>query len=236
MAFSHVLAAALGKVSATPASIEAWVKLLLLPRCTLRVFRPSNRQERRVVLGKDDRVSGSDSSTVGTNVKQCLRKVSDGHFTAAVKVLCSSGVAPFGTDTLTALLAKHLILPPPVMPGSLPSEPPLVADVDSVLGAMYVIRKQDAESGYFNCLASTESVLGKTEPFQEKFIHQYTNCKVIMVDAIKGVTETMASLANNMNVEKVYKIAEDFKPQNAQQDILSAISMMFGRKLQKIQD
>ncbi|GJT08563.1 hypothetical protein Tco_0843025 [Tanacetum coccineum] len=47
MAFSHALAAALGKVAATPTSIEAWVKLLLLPRYTLRVFRPSNRQERR---------------------------------------------------------------------------------------------------------------------------------------------------------------------------------------------
>ncbi|GJU45530.1 hypothetical protein Tco_1202796 [Tanacetum coccineum] len=68
---------------------------------------------------------------MGTNVKQCLRKVSNGYFTAAVKVLCSLGVAPFGTDTLTALLAKHLILPPPVMPGLLPSEPPLVVDVDS---------------------------------------------------------------------------------------------------------
>ncbi|GJZ19199.1 putative reverse transcriptase domain-containing protein, partial [Tanacetum coccineum] len=139
MAFSHALAAALGKVAATPTSIEAWVKLLLLPCCTLRVFRPSNRQESgnmKVVSGKDDRVSGSDSSTVGTNVKQCLRKVSDGHFTAVVKVLCSSGVAPFGTDTLTALLAKHPILPPPVMPGSLPSEPPLVVDVDSVLGCI----------------------------------------------------------------------------------------------------
>ncbi|GJW55637.1 hypothetical protein Tco_0099722 [Tanacetum coccineum] len=43
-------------------------------------------------------------------------------------------VAPFGTDTLTALLAKHPILPPPVMPGSLPSEPPLVVDVDTFLG------------------------------------------------------------------------------------------------------
>ncbi|GJR72939.1 putative reverse transcriptase domain-containing protein [Tanacetum coccineum] len=170
-AFSHALASALGKVAATPTSIEAWVKLLLLPRCTLLVFRPSNRHERRsgnrkslqchsiqraliacggdrfiklipllfaqplrVVSGKDDSISGSDSSTVGTNVKQCLMKVSDGHFTATVKVLCSSGVAPFGTDTLTALLAKHLILPHPVMPGSLPSDPPLVVDVDSVLG------------------------------------------------------------------------------------------------------
>ncbi|GKF31099.1 hypothetical protein Tco_0100897, partial [Tanacetum coccineum] len=57
-------------------------------------------------------------------------------FYAAVKVLCSSGVAPFGTDTLAALLAKHPILPPPVMPGSLPSEPPFVVNVDNVLGCI----------------------------------------------------------------------------------------------------
>lgn len=173
MAFSHALAAALGKVAAMPTSIEAWVKLLLLPRCTLRVFRPSTPQERRsgnrkslqchsiqrslaawggdgfselilslfaqplrVVAGKDELASESDSSAVCSNVKQCLRKVADGHFTAAVKVLCSSGVAPLGTDTLTALLAKHPMLPPPVMPGSLLSEPPLVVDVDSVLGCI----------------------------------------------------------------------------------------------------
>nr|GEW14714.1 putative reverse transcriptase domain-containing protein [Tanacetum cinerariifolium] len=170
MVFSHSSTAALGKVAVTPTSIEAWVKLLLLPRCTLCVFRPSNCQEHRsgnrkslqchsiqralaawygdgfiklipslfaqplrVVSRKDDHVSGSDSSTVGTNVKQCLRNVSDGHFTAGVKVLCSSGVASFGTDTLIALLDKHPILPPLVMPGSLPSEPPLIVDVDSVL-------------------------------------------------------------------------------------------------------
>ncbi|GJW13903.1 hypothetical protein Tco_0018036 [Tanacetum coccineum] len=46
-------------------------------------------------------------------------------------LVAALGVTPFGTDTLTALLAKHPILPPPVMPGSLPSEPPLVMDVDS---------------------------------------------------------------------------------------------------------
>ncbi|GJS27562.1 putative reverse transcriptase domain-containing protein [Tanacetum coccineum] len=65
-----------------------------------------------------------------------LGKSNDGHFTAVVKVLCSLGVAPFSTDTLTALLAKHPILPPPVIPGSLPSEPPLVVDVNSVLGSI----------------------------------------------------------------------------------------------------
>ncbi|GKB27122.1 hypothetical protein Tco_0866523 [Tanacetum coccineum] len=39
-------------------------------------------------------------------------------------------------SNITTLLAKHPILPPPVMPGSLPSEPPLVVDVDSVLGSI----------------------------------------------------------------------------------------------------
>ncbi|XP_076928462.1 uncharacterized protein LOC143592430 [Bidens hawaiensis] len=45
MAFSQALGAALGNVAAMPESVEEWVKLLLLPRCTLRVFRPSTRQE-----------------------------------------------------------------------------------------------------------------------------------------------------------------------------------------------
>ncbi|KAL8261137.1 hypothetical protein R6Q59_025186 [Mikania micrantha] len=47
MAFCHALIAALGKVAATPDSVEACVRLLLLPWHTLRVFRPSNRQEHR---------------------------------------------------------------------------------------------------------------------------------------------------------------------------------------------
>ncbi|GKA67428.1 hypothetical protein Tco_0767345, partial [Tanacetum coccineum] len=123
MAFSHALAAALGLL--TVRSAASWGGDGFIELITSLFAQPL-----RVVSGMDDRVSGSgsgsgsDSSTVGTNIKQCLRKVSDGHFTAVVKVLCSSGVAPFGTD----------VLPPPVMPGSLPSEPPLVVDVDNVLG------------------------------------------------------------------------------------------------------
>ncbi|KAJ0538826.1 putative reverse transcriptase domain-containing protein [Helianthus annuus] len=174
MAFSQALMASLCKVVATPESVEAWVRLLLLPRCTLRIFRPSNRQERRsgnrkslqclsiqralaawgngdgfaelilslfaepseVVTRPNDPPHGSNNSRAGTNVKQCLRKVADGHFTAAVKVLCSSGVAPLGENTMKALVAKHPVLPPPVMPGSLLSEPPLIVDVDNVLGCI----------------------------------------------------------------------------------------------------
>ncbi|MFS7990267.1 putative transmembrane protein TauE [Helianthus anomalus] len=161
-------------VVATPESVEAWVRLLLLPRCTLQIFRPSNRQERRsgnmkslqclsiqralaawgngdgfaelilslfaelseVVTRPNEPPNGSNNSRVGTNVKQCLRKVAGGHFTAAVKVLCSSGVAPLGENTMKALVAKHPVLPPPVMLGSLLSEPPLIVDVDNVLGCI----------------------------------------------------------------------------------------------------
>ena len=36
-----------------------------------------------------------DTMKGSSNIRQCLRKVSDGHFTADVKVLCSSGVAPY---------------------------------------------------------------------------------------------------------------------------------------------
>ncbi|KAJ0438765.1 hypothetical protein HanHA300_Chr16g0617811 [Helianthus annuus] len=47
LAFSQALKTALYKVVAQPRSIEAWVRLFLLPRCTLQVVRPKNRQERR---------------------------------------------------------------------------------------------------------------------------------------------------------------------------------------------
>ncbi|GJW73108.1 putative reverse transcriptase domain-containing protein [Tanacetum coccineum] len=60
-----------------------------------------------------------------TNIRQCLRKVADGHFTTAVKVLSSSGVAPSCDDTIKALEAKHPYKPPPSMPSKASSEPPL---------------------------------------------------------------------------------------------------------------
>ena len=47
MAFSQALKASLSKVVAHPGSVEAWVALLILPRCTLQVFMPKNRQQSR---------------------------------------------------------------------------------------------------------------------------------------------------------------------------------------------
>ncbi|KAD3068125.1 hypothetical protein E3N88_36005 [Mikania micrantha] len=162
-----------GKVlcaKASPGSVDNWVQLLLLPRCTLRVVRPSSRQERRSgnrkslqcsnILhaltvwkdgsGFDDLVSSLLDSVEETrapkgecrreedkerdpNIKQCLRKVRDGHFTAAVKVLCSSGVAPLGDSTLKALIDKHPVVPPPSSPFNPLAQPTLVVDGECVL-------------------------------------------------------------------------------------------------------
>ncbi|GKD66850.1 hypothetical protein Tco_1308958, partial [Tanacetum coccineum] len=108
------------------------------------VYRPKNRQEHRsgnrkslqqssilrslATWGKDD------GATSNINIKQYLRKVTDEHFTAAVKVLSSFSVAPYSDDTIKALEAKHPYKSPSSMPNITFSEPPLVAEIDSVFG------------------------------------------------------------------------------------------------------
>ena len=56
--------------------------------------------------GKDN--IEEENHKMDTNIKQCLRKVADRHFTAAIKVLGSSGVAPYNEDTMKILGDKHL--------------------------------------------------------------------------------------------------------------------------------
>jgi hypothetical protein len=80
--------------------------------------------------GKDN--IEEETQKMSINIKQCLRKVADGHFTAAVKVLGSSGVAPYNEDTMKILGDKHPHMPPPSMPTTYFSEAPLVVDVDTV--------------------------------------------------------------------------------------------------------
>ncbi|GJR55744.1 hypothetical protein Tco_1406265 [Tanacetum coccineum] len=111
---------ALCKVVVQPDSVDAWVRLLLFPRCTLQVYRPKNRQELKSILdgsalgsfgqGESDFIE--EGATGNTNIKQSLRNVADEHFTTAVKVLSSSGVAPYCDDTIKALEAKHPYKPP----------------------------------------------------------------------------------------------------------------------------
>ena len=56
------------------------------------------------------------SNLEDSNLYQCKRKLSDGHFFASIKVLSSSSVAPLSPDTLAALESKHPFAPPPVLP------------------------------------------------------------------------------------------------------------------------
>nr|GEW30417.1 putative reverse transcriptase domain-containing protein [Tanacetum cinerariifolium] len=148
LAFSQALKTILYKVVAQPDSIDAWVRLLLFPRCTLQVYRPKNRQERR----SGNRKSLQQSSILKSLALwgkmiilqrwlKCLRKVADGHFIAVVKVLSSFGIAPYCDDTIKALEAKHPYKPPPSMPTITFSEPPLVVEIDSVFRSIKSLPK-----------------------------------------------------------------------------------------------
>ncbi|GKE51674.1 putative reverse transcriptase domain-containing protein [Tanacetum coccineum] len=87
-------------------------------------------------LGQEGGDFMEEKTTDNTNVKQCLRKVADGYFTAAVKGLPSSGVAPYCDDTIKALKAKHPYRPPPSMSSNTFYELPFVAEIDCVLGCI----------------------------------------------------------------------------------------------------
>ncbi|GKA21523.1 putative reverse transcriptase domain-containing protein, partial [Tanacetum coccineum] len=50
------------------------------------------------------------------NIKKYKRKICDGHYTAAVRVLSSFGVAPYSDATLEDLKTKHPFLPAPSLP------------------------------------------------------------------------------------------------------------------------
>ncbi|CAL1360041.1 unnamed protein product [Linum trigynum] len=67
------------------------------------------------------------------NLWQCRRKICDGHYTAVVRVLSSSDVAPYSDATLLALQDKHLVAPPPSLPTSPVDHHPLVVSSAVVL-------------------------------------------------------------------------------------------------------
>ncbi|GJZ48481.1 reverse transcriptase domain-containing protein [Tanacetum coccineum] len=59
------------------------------------------------LFSKGLRSDGSDHDLTERNLKQCKRKICDGHYTAAMRVLSSSGVAPYNVVTLQELKTKH---------------------------------------------------------------------------------------------------------------------------------
>ncbi|GKA07695.1 hypothetical protein Tco_0686919 [Tanacetum coccineum] len=61
------------------------------------------------------------------NLKLCKRKICNGHYTVAVSVLSSSGVAPYNDDTLEELKAKHPFKSTPSFLDILIDHHPLIA-------------------------------------------------------------------------------------------------------------
>ncbi|KAL8157996.1 hypothetical protein AgCh_002631 [Apium graveolens] len=104
---ARIFLSAFYKVLACPADLSSWVQLLILACCTLSSFVPSNRAQRW--SGERERRYEE------ANLFQCKRKLADGHFTAAIKVLTSSGVAPDTPYTLAELESKHPFIPSPVL-------------------------------------------------------------------------------------------------------------------------
>ncbi|GKA07179.1 putative reverse transcriptase domain-containing protein [Tanacetum coccineum] len=78
-------------------------------------------------------LDGEDLDLTEQNLKQCKRKICDGHYTAAVRVLSSSGVAPYNVATLQELKTKHPFMSAPSLPDSHIDHHPLIASQDVVL-------------------------------------------------------------------------------------------------------
>ncbi|GJW30404.1 putative reverse transcriptase domain-containing protein [Tanacetum coccineum] len=89
-------------------AIRSWV----VPGGSLQLVRETLAESASPMLDMDE----EDFNLSEQNLKQCKRKICDGHYTAAVRVLSSSGVAPYNDVTLQELKAKHPFKSAPSLP------------------------------------------------------------------------------------------------------------------------
>ncbi|GKB86300.1 hypothetical protein Tco_0958572, partial [Tanacetum coccineum] len=89
-------------------AIRSWS----LPGGSLQVMRETLAETSPPLSNLDE----EDIDLGEQNIKQCKMKICDGHYTAAVRVLSSSGVAPYNDATLEDLKTKHPFKPPPSLP------------------------------------------------------------------------------------------------------------------------
>nr|GEV02164.1 hypothetical protein [Tanacetum cinerariifolium] len=122
LGFSWVLKGALDKVICKPDNISCWVSLLVLPLCLLKNFRPrsgSLQLIRETLAELSPSFLDVDEENLDLserNIKQCKRKIYDGHYTTAVRVLSSFIVAPYNEATLEDLKSKHPFKPASSVP------------------------------------------------------------------------------------------------------------------------
>ncbi|GKB46211.1 hypothetical protein Tco_0896964 [Tanacetum coccineum] len=149
LGFSRILKGALDKVIVKPDDNSCWVSLLVLPLCLLKTFRPRNniecksaikhqRQEESIVnairsWGMPGDVDDEDLDLGERNIKQCKRKICNGHYTAAVRVLSSSGVSPYSDASLEDIKTKHPFQLAPSLPHIPIDHHPLIASSTVVL-------------------------------------------------------------------------------------------------------
>nr|GEX42277.1 hypothetical protein [Tanacetum cinerariifolium] len=145
------------KVVTQPDSIDAWVRLLLFPRCTLQVYRLKNRQERRSGNKKSLQQSSILRSLAmwgeDDGITMLVKIILDGSMLGSfgqreVKVLSFFDVAPYCDDTIKDLEAKYPYKPPLLMPSITYSEPPFVAEIDSVFNCIKSFPKGSATATY----------------------------------------------------------------------------------------
>nr|GFC79541.1 putative reverse transcriptase domain-containing protein [Tanacetum cinerariifolium] len=67
------------------------------------------------------------------NIKQCKRKICDGHYTATVRVLSCSSVAPYNDATLEDLKTKYPFKHAPTLPALPIDHHHLISSLDVVL-------------------------------------------------------------------------------------------------------
>ncbi|XP_026383543.1 uncharacterized protein LOC113279040 [Papaver somniferum] len=167
--FSRTLKSSLDFVIANPTNLVVWLRLLLLPICTLNLYEPKRSSEERsgnrrklqaaainsaLLTWKEpsgcyilvqqlldltkqppkQRVASKKKSS--KNLVACRKKLSYSHYTAAIRILSSSGVAPPTPDTLYELQQKHPLAQPPVIPTEAISAPAISMGASDVLLAL----------------------------------------------------------------------------------------------------
>ncbi|GKB91100.1 hypothetical protein Tco_0963372 [Tanacetum coccineum] len=148
LGFSRALRGALDKVICKADDISSWVSLLVLPLCILKTFcsmsnlecKSANKHQREEEsITNAIRSWGGDLDLSEWNLKQCRRKICDGHYTAAVRYLSSSGVAPYGDATLHELKAKHPFKSALSLPDTPIDHQHLIASLDVVLDRIKIV-------------------------------------------------------------------------------------------------
>ncbi|GJS40176.1 putative reverse transcriptase domain-containing protein [Tanacetum coccineum] len=107
LALSQALKTVLCKVVAHPDYVHAWVSSILKSLTTWGKDDGITMLVKSIIDSTVLRSFGQgggdfleEGATGNTNIKQCLRKIADGHFTGAVKVLSSFGVALYYIDNV----------------------------------------------------------------------------------------------------------------------------------------